>query len=342
MHPFFELVRLLLLAGGLSAVALAQTCVVNSGNDPGSPGAANAYSPLAPANPGTFRRSQILVPAVAFENVPTRITELSYFLGNGWRQVHLEELTIKMGHTSVATLSEFAAANITSPLQTVMAVRDHVYFEGGGPGWSAVGLQTPFQYLPGSGNLLIEVVAKGGTVLTSVVPMSHWVVPYGSMVTAQSSTAPSILNFSAPPPRLRLCTDRAESILFGQTCQGSGSSTPLLGTSGRPTLGASTTLWLSDVPANAIAACAFGFDNAPPFPLLLTSFGAPGCRQYFPVAFAELLLADSLGIGTRTVAIPNVPATAGASVYAQYFVLDPPANALGITASNYVRLMAGF
>jgi hypothetical protein len=37
-----------------------------------------------------------------------------------------------------------------------------------------------------------------------------------------------------------------------------------------------------------------------------------------------------------------VPATAGASVYAQYFVLDPPANALGITASNYVRLMAGF
>lgn len=60
------------------------------------------------------------------------------------------------------------------------------------------------------------------------------------------------------------------------------------------------------------------------------------------MAFAELLLADALGIGQRTVAIPNVPATAGASVYAQYFVLDPPANALGITASNYVRLMAGF
>lgn len=50
----------------------------------------------------------------------------------------------------------------------------------------------------------------------------------------------------------------------------------------------------------------------------------------------------ALGLGQRTVATPNVPATAGASVYAHYFVLDPPANALGITASNYVRLMAGF
>jgi hypothetical protein len=41
------------------------------------------------------------------------------------------------------------------------------------------------------------------------------------------------------------------------------------------------------------------------------------------------------------VPIPTAPTTIGAVAYAQYFVLDPPANALDLTASNYARLLVG-
>ena len=332
-------IRLCALVTSLHAIAAAQNCLYNWGSDPTPPGSGAPL--LSPLGPGQFRRTQVLVPAFVFQNVPERITDFAYVIGTGWRHLHFEELTIKMGHTTMNTLSNNFAANVTSPLQTVMSVRDHVWFEGVGPAWTSVGLQNSFQFLPGSGNLLIDVTIWGGDVLayaSSGYPSSSLI---GSAVAGNDVTPPTS-GGGFPVPRLRLCTDRAESILFGQSCQGSGTSTPLLGVSGPPALGASPTIWLSDAPPNALAACAFGFDTAPPFPLLLTSLGAPGCRQYFPVVFADFVLANNLGIGQRTVLIPSAPTMVGAILYAQYFVLDPPANALDLTASNYARLLAGF
>lgn len=318
---------------------MAQNCLYNWGSDPTIPG--NTGGLLGPVGPGQVRRQQVLVPAIVFQNVPTRITDLAYVIGGGYRLMRFDELTIRMGHTSVAQLSTNFAQNVTSPLQTVMSVRDHVWFEGVGPAWTPIGLQSSFQFLPGSGNLLIEVIVHGGAVLDYLSYQGSSNSLLGSYVQGIDVTVPTI-GGSSPAPRLRLCTDRAEAILFGESCAGSGTSTPLLGVSGRPALGQSPTIWLSDAPPNAPAACAFGFDTAPPFPVLLTNLGAPGCRQYFAVAFADFVLADNVGVGQRTVTIPGAPSTIGAIVYAQYYVLDPQANALGLTASTYARLLAGF
>ena len=333
--PFAFLAGLALLHG----YSIAQTCLYTWGSDPGVAG--SGANLLDPAGTGNVLRRQLLVPAVVFQNVPTRITELSgASVPAGYRRVRFDELTIRMGHTSAAQLSTTFAQNITSPLQTVLSVRDHVWFDGFGPAWVPVGLQTPFLFLPGSGNLLIEVVVMGGQTLETVASQANTGAQIGSFITAPGQTIPTTGTPSATP-RLRLCVDRAESMLLGESCPGSGTSTPLLGVSGRPLLGSAPMIWLSDAPANAIAACAFGFDSASPYPINLTPLGAPGCRQYFAMAFADLVLADALGVAQKAVSIPNSQSAIGFAFYAQYYVLDPPANPLDLTASNYARFLVG-
>lgn len=325
----------------LCSVAVAQTCIYSSGAEPVNPGGVDAPL-IQPWGVGQIERTHLLFPAGMFQNVPVTITDFSVAVRAGWRKFRCTELTIRMGHTTVSQLGAVYAQNITSPLQDVLVVRDHVWTQGIGPGWVAVGLQQSFQFLPGSGNLLIEIVARDTTLLEQF--QNQWLdaCSIGTRIGTYLANLPLDCNCSpSPAPRLRFCVDRAETLVLGQTCAGSGTSTPLLGVSGRPTPGAAPTIWLSDAPANAIAACAYGFDTRPPYPVNLTSLGAPGCRQYFPVAFADVVLANAIGVGQRTIVVPSAPATIGAILYTQYYVLDPPANALDLTTSNYARLLVG-
>jgi hypothetical protein len=319
--------------------APAQTCAYNSGVDPA--GGNGLAALLYPPTSALFRRTHVVVPAVVFQNVPLVITDIAVATIPGYRRMKFDRLTIRMGHTTVGQANTIFGQNITSPLQDVLVARDHVFFEGFGPAWVPVGLQTSFQFLPGSGNLLIEVVAEGGLILEGDTSGAAGGSLLGSCVTSSlEPTLPTVGN-SATVPRLRFCFDRAEVSLSGESCNGSAGSTPLLGVTGRPTPGSMPTLWLSDAPANALAACAYGFDTKPPFPINLTALGAPGCRQYFAPAFADFVLANPLGIGERAISVPSATATIGAILYAQYYVLDPPANALDLTASNYARLLVG-
>jgi hypothetical protein len=135
-------------------------------------------------------------------------------------------------------------------------------------------------------------------------------------------------------PLLRLCVDHPEVSLHGHNCPGTGGTAPLLGITGVPTPGAQPTFWLSNAPPNGIAIAAYGFDNEPPFPVNLTPFGATGCVQYFPLVLLEPVLTNGLGIGQHALPLSSSPSVVGNIILGQYFVLDPGANALGITASN--------
>ena len=68
-----------------------------------------------------------------------------------------------------------------------------------------------------------------------------------------------------------------------------------------------------------------------PFPL--DALGMTGCAFY---ASAEVILPvpNTGGAGSVTFAVPNDVALVGGSFFNQGFVLDPPANAAGITSSN--------
>ena len=324
--------------------AVAQTCFHTVNADPYGTlphGANGSFLLTLPTPQPLYTRHHLLIPAGVFQNVPARITDLAVGARNGWRTYLSRELTIRMGHTTVGTLSSTFAQNITSPLQDVLVAHQHVWTEGPGPAWVPLGLQTPFQFAPGNGDLLIEIVQRETTLLETVAYNDLGTANVGTRMSGTDVAFPTQATSQGSAPRLQFCTDRAEVLLHGRTCTGSGSSTPLLGVTGRPTPGSTPTIWLSDAPANAIAVCAFGFDTRPPFPADLAPLGAPGCRQYFAPTFADVVLANGLGIGQRTIGIPGAPATIGAIVYAQYFVLDPAANALGLTSSNYARLLVG-
>lgn len=339
MHS--KLVFLLLFV--LVAVrAPAQQCLYTS--DP-SPTSLTQGSIFPYADFGSQGRAQVLVPAFLFENVPTLITDFSYFIGPLYNRTRYGRITIRIGQTSVSDLSTTFASNITGPMQTVLLLENHVITRGPWSGWYPVGMQQPFTFLPGSGNLLIDVLTESSLQLESTP--SNLSIAYQSlygrcMKSDSGAITLPLTGSSATNPALRFCTDRAERQLIGESCAGSGSSTPLLGLGSRPIVGTSTSIWLSDAPANAMAACVFGFETRPPFPINLASQGAPGCRQYFQEVALVLFSANAQGTGQLSLPIPNTPSLAGAAVYAQYFVLDPPANALGITSSNYGRLLVGY
>lgn len=323
----------------------AQTCFYNWSSDPtgGLGGFSDIFSftASAPFNQ-PVQRHHLLVPAVVFQNVPARITELSIGVRQGMRSIRFDELTIRMSQTSVVSVDYLFANNITAPMQEVLSLRDHVWQQGFGPDFVPFGLQQPFQFVPGQGNLLIEVVLRAKTLLADFSFGAGGSSPLGGWTIGGGTILPTMATSGGNVPQLRFCIDRAEAALLGQSCQGSASSTPLLGITGRPTPGAFPTLWLSDVAANAIAACAFGFGTtAAPFPIDLTPLGATGCRQYFAPGFADLVVASAVGIGQDQILIPTAPSVIGSIVHAQYYVLDPAANALGITSSNYGRLLVG-
>ena len=333
------LALLLALSGGVTA----QTCIYTVDSSPYGtvPAGAQGARLYQPWGAGTYHRIHLLVPMAVFQNVPHRITDIAVGARSGWFTYRFSEVTIRMGHTTATQLNAVFAQNITSPLQDVLVVRDHVWTEGFGPAWVPLGLQQSFQLLPGSGNLLVEIITRDAIALDQGGYNDLATGNVGTMLSNIGATMPTLGNAPGPAPRLRFCTDRAEVSLLGQTCNGSANSTPLLGVTGRPTLGAQPTLWLSDAPPNAIAACAFGFDTTAPYPIDLTALGAPGCRQYFPIAVASVVIASNLGIGQQTLPVPSAAATIGAVVYAQWWVLDPPANALDLTSSNYARLLVG-
>jgi hypothetical protein len=75
-------------------------------------------------------------------------------------------------------------------------------------------------------------------------------------------------------------------------------------------------------------------------PTPLASFGMPGCDQWIGPAAALLLLAN----GNRavwTLAIPWTAALQGTELAQQALVLDPGANAAGLTVTNAARCRIG-
>jgi hypothetical protein len=73
-------------------------------------------------------------------------------------------------------------------------------------------------------------------------------------------------------------------------------------------------------------------------PFNLGPSGAPGCFVLCDLASTQFRLANN-GVGTSSLAIPDVPAFAGYTFFNQVYVLDTLANALGLVASRGARVV---
>lgn len=125
---------------------------------------------------------------------------------------------------------------------------------------------------------------------------------------------------------------------YGAGCLGSRGTPALSPQSGSaPRVGTNFVVQAANLPLVGPAFLFFGFSNTTygttPLPYNLGPIGAPACSL---LASGDSLypIANILGIGTFTLPVPNLP---GLTFYNQAFCLDPPANSLGITASNAGR-----
>ncbi len=129
---------------------------------------------------------------------------------------------------------------------------------------------------------------------------------------------------------------------FGSGCKGSSGNLPEISWQGAPSVGSTDfKLVLRNGPAAGAVILFLGASNtrwdSTSLPLDLAILGMTGC---------ELLVSPDLSLrgsatGGKSVAslpIPNDPRLRGANVYAQWFCLDPGSNALGMSASNGVRI----
>jgi hypothetical protein len=342
------MIRSALSLFALVGAVAAQTCVFTGPTDPTteSPNTnGTTFLNNGSDAPQAFWRQQILVRSQFFATTPMRINDFSVASKRGYQVVKFGQLTIRMGHTTVGTLSSVFADNVTTPLQDVLVANDHVLHFGVGQVWNPIGMQQSFQYSPGLGDLLIDISFHGIENLEDFI-FTDFVAGFGGGTSFQASgfeSSPPLIggNSNGVLPSLRFCMDQSALQVLGESCQGATASSPFLGMTGSASLGDDATFWLSNVPPSTFAVLAFGDNSGAPYPIDLAALGAPGCRAYFAPSLIIGVGVDAMGIASHTIAIPATSGVLGQIVLGQFAALVPGANPGGILTSNYGRVMVG-
>ncbi len=250
------------------------------------------------------------------------------------------ELEIDLGYTAVdpRSMSAVFQSNVTGPM--VKVVQRRVIALPGVSGKNTnpnqwllqIPLDVPFQHVPGQ-HLLCD------TTCYAAPPPNASYYPDGNYDSFWRWVSHVWASSIAAPQGLLISGDGA---ILGFLTPSQGAA-PLLGGSGSPHLGGEYVLDLSQAPAGAGALALFGLSNAAwggaALPLALP--GAPGCALLGSPDLALPLIADPMGRASLPVNVPFNPWLIRQQLYHQMVVLDPAANALGVTTSNGLRVLLG-
>ncbi len=136
----------------------------------------------------------------------------------------------------------------------------------------------------------------------------------------------------------------ASYVPFGKGCVGKGGRA-LLSSRGKPRLGSSWTVELSNARPRAVALMTAGLSNKRwvlvDLPFDFTSQGAKGCFVYASMDWIFPVATSALGKAAFTLPAPNDAALLGASIYNQFIVVDPGANRINLVMSNGGRATFG-
>jgi len=141
------------------------------------------------------------------------------------------------------------------------------------------------------------------------------------------------------------------SVTANATCLGSNTLRPTIAvatgmsTRERPVLGTLFRRQVTQMRNNGLFFTVQGFSNtttnggSTPLPLALT--GAPNCSLNVDPAFLNLGMASATGTYDWSIVMPATQSLRGIVLFDQVVALDPAANALGVTVSNYFRQIVG-
>ena len=204
-------------------------------------------------------------------------------------------------------------------------------------------LSSSMQYVP----------AAGMANAPSVSPISDRVVSSlpGWAVIVDANTGALLHNASLPGSANIYTTAWQDSsptatyLGFGSGCPGTlGTPTLLAAAGSRPALGSTFTARIGNLPNN-VALLTMGFSDqwsgGQPLPFDLGLYGMPGCWQLVD-PMATVFLAGGGNVATWSWNVPASQSFFGTRFYQQAFVLDGPANGLGLTVSNGGAGMLGF
>lgn len=211
------------------------------------------------------------------------------------------------------------------------------------------------------GNIWYEAASPGGGVRITWAGVPNWQDPAGptavindiqlellpsgqvnfaygpSLGTGGSANNDAIVGFSAgggQPIGAQVDWSAINSYVTGD-----GATPIVLDASARPVLGTTINLTLSNIPSGSIiGAVVLGLTKYDPG-IDLTSVGMPGCFLYSSQDSVALAITPGATY-SRPLALPNVPAFAGARLASQGAVLNPSIpNALNAISSNGVELL---
>lgn len=127
---------------------------------------------------------------------------------------------------------------------------------------------------------------------------------------------------------------------FGSGCAGTA-GTPQLVADSLARLCLTLDLEISGNLPSGVGAILLGFDPTQylgiPLPASLAGIGAAGCEMLVPPKRVFAAAVDAAGIASISISVPDNPSVIGLEIYAQWALLDPAANPLGVVVSNGIK-----
>lgn len=124
---------------------------------------------------------------------------------------------------------------------------------------------------------------------------------------------------------------------YGSGCAGTA-GVPQIGSAGNPVFGQTFSVTLGSARANTAAILAIGGSDATwggvALPWSLAGLGAPGCSLLASPDLTLALSTNALGGTVWSLVVPVIPELFGITLFTQWAVIDPGANALGLVLSN--------
>jgi hypothetical protein len=133
--------------------------------------------------------------------------------------------------------------------------------------------------------------------------------------------------------------DPGTFVTRGGPCGGTTRRAPrVLGDPSVPAVGAPFSVVMDRGPTNAPAFLGLGFQDQRlagvlPLPIDLGTLGAPGCQIHVDLVALGAAATDGLGFARQSLTLPVQGGLVGQTFYAQWLVLSPAANTLGLVTS---------
>ena len=302
-------------------------------NDP-TTGAVNVIPFGGGSSTSSFYNCKMQVRATAAElgSTANLITGVAFACA-GTGVASYDALEIVIDHIpSNQALSATFSGNLTANAQTVLSGTDYKWHVTANT-WNEVGLQNYFVF-NGVDDVIIQITSTNGTSPAGMRRGTNQRLYWFS--NAGTPPATGSLGNSATKFEVSMLTARAST--YGAGCAGSN-GTPELKFSGSSQVNSVLNTDLTNGVPNGFAFLIAGFANQAPYPLDLSVINMPGCYLYTDLIFTSLIALDATGAGSLPLAIPATGT--GFLYYTQYACLDASANALGITMSNYGRVLTG-